>query len=196
MSDDDIWSGQTVLTTDRLVLRAFRREDLPQYEAMGQDPMVMQYLGGLWSAEKTHQAARDANRSLIENGYGFLAIERRADGAFVGIAGLSVEQWYPHDLQVGWRLPQAHWGHGYASEAGRAWLNLAFERTGRSRIISMADTPNHRSIAVMQRLGMTYDHEARLRDGDDEFDATICAITRAAWQSQHAPENLPPLTLF
>jgi RimJ/RimL family protein N-acetyltransferase len=178
---DDTWSGETVLTTERLVLRAFRREDLPPYEAMGQDPVVMQYLGGLWSAEKTRQAALDANRSLIENGYGFLAVERRADGAFVGIAGLSMEQWYPDDLQVGWRLPQTHWGQGYASEAGRAWLNLAFARTGRSRIISMADTPNHRSIAVMRRLGMTYDHEARLRDGDDEFDATIYAMARSAW---------------
>ena len=179
---DGIWSGETVLTTERLVLRAFRRDDLPAYEAMGQDPEVMRYLGGLWSAEKTHQAALDANRSLRENGYGFLALERRTDGVFVGIAGLSVEQWYPDDLQVGWRLPRAHWGQGYASEAGRAWLDLAFERTGRDRIISMADTPNQRSIAVMQRLGMTFDHEARLRDGEDEFDASIYAISREAWQ--------------
>ena len=37
-------------------------------------------------------------------------------------------------------------------------------------------------IEEMRRLGMTFDHEARLRDGDDEFDATIYAITRAAWQ--------------
>jgi hypothetical protein len=34
----------------------------------------------------------------------------------------------------------------------------------------------------MRRLGMVFDHEARLRDGEDEFDATIYAITRAAWQ--------------
>jgi RimJ/RimL family protein N-acetyltransferase len=179
---DDSWSGQTVITTERLTLRAFRREDLPLYQALGQDPLVMQYLGGLWSADKTTEAAQGANRSLIENGYGFLAVERRTDGAFLGIAGLSVEQWYPDDLQVGWRLFQAHWGHGYASEAGRAWLSLAFERTGRNRIISMADVPNTRSIAVMQRLGMTFDHEARLRDGDDEFDAAIYAITIERWR--------------
>lgn len=177
-----IWSGETVLTTERLILRAFRRGDLPPYQALSQDPLVMQYLGGLWSPEKTLEAAQAANQSLVENGYGFLAVERRADGVFLGIAGLSVEQWYPDDLQVGWRLFQAHWGRGYASEAGRAWLGLAFERTGRSRVISMADTPNHRSIAVMQRLGMQFDHEARLREGDDEFDATIYAIAREQWR--------------
>ena len=193
---DDIWSGQTVLTTERLVLRAFRREDLPLYEALGQDPVVMQYLGGLWGPEKTREAAEGANRSLIENGYGFLAVERRSDGEFLGLAGLSVEHWYPDDLQVGWRLFQAHWGQGYASEAGGAWLNMAFERTGRTRIISMADVPNTRSIAVMRRLGMALDHEARLRDGDDEFDAAIYAITAERWRARQPPADSAPLTLF
>ena len=177
----DIWTGQTVLTTDRLVLRAFRRDDLPLYQALGQDPEVMRYLGGLWSPEKTLEAAEGANRALRETGYGFLAVERQSDGAFLGIAGLSVEHWYPDDLQVGWRLFRNHWGQGYASEAGRAWLDLAFTRTGRDRIIAMADVPNHRSIAVMRRLGMTLDHEATLTDGPDVFDAAIYAITRAEW---------------
>ena len=179
----EVWTGQTVLTTDRLILRAFRADDLPLYQALGQNPAVMQYLGGLWTPERTLAAAEGANRSLIEHGYGFLAVERRSDGAFLGIAGLSVEQWYPDDLQVGWRLSQAYWGQGYASEAGRAWLNLAFERTGRTRIISMADVPNRRSIAVMKRLGMGFDHEARLRDGDEEFDAAIYAITAQQWRA-------------
>jgi RimJ/RimL family protein N-acetyltransferase len=182
----DIWSGQTVLTTDRLILRAFRREDLPLYEALGRDPVVMRYLGGLWSAEKTEDAAMGANRSLLAQGYGFLAVERRSDQAFLGIVGLSVEPWYPDDLQVGWRLFQDYWGQGYASEAGGAWLDLAFARTGREHIISMADTPNRRSLAVMRRLGMVYDHEARLRDGDEEFDATIYAISRSAWSLRQA----------
>ena len=191
----DIWTGQTVLTTERLVLRAFRRDDLPLYEALGRDPVVMRYLGELWSAEKTLYAAREANESLQERGYGFLAVERRGDGAFLGVAGLSVEHWYPDDLQVGWRLFQHYWGQGYASEAGRAWLDLAFRRTPRQRIIAMADTPNDRSLAVMRRLGMVHDHEARLRDGDEEFDATIFAMTRTAWAQRRA-EPIHPFTRF
>ena len=180
---DEIWSGETVLTTERLILRAFRLEDLPLYEALGQDPVVMQYLGGLWSAEKTYQAAQGANRSMIENGYGFLAVERRADGRFLGISGLSVEQWYPDDLQVGWRLFPQFWGQGYATEAASAWLDHGFGPLGQKRIISMADTPNHRSIAVMKRLGMAFDHEATLTEGDDVFDATIYAITAERWRA-------------
>lgn len=178
----DPWTGETVLTTERLVLRAFRRDDLPLYEAMGQDPVVMQYLGGLWAPERTLEAAQGANLSLIERRYGFLAVERRADGVFLGIAGLSVEHWYPDDLQVGWRFFPQFWGQGYATEAATAWLDHGFGPLSRNRIISMADTPNHRSIAVMKRLGMAFDHEARLRDGDDEFDATIYIITAQSWR--------------
>jgi len=191
----DIWTGQTIVTTERLVLRAFRRDDLPHYEALGRDPVVMRYLGGLWSQEKTRQAARTANKSLLERGYGFLAVERRSDGAFLGVAGLSVEQWYPGDLQVGWRLFQQYWGQGYASEAGLAWLDLAFMHTRHDRIIAMADTPNDRSLAVMRRLGMVPDHMARLRDGDEEFDATIFVMTRTAW-TRRRTERIDPFTRF
>ena len=111
-----------------------------------------------------------------------LAVERRDDGRFLGISGLSVEHWYPDDLQVGWRFFPQFWGQGYASEAATAWLDHGFGPLGRGRIISMADVPNLRSIAVMRRLGMSFDHEARLRDGDEEFDAAIYVLTVEQWQ--------------
>jgi RimJ/RimL family protein N-acetyltransferase len=178
---DDIWTGETIVTTERLILRLFRRADVPLYQAICADPDVMQFLGGVWSADRTEATMGRANAGA-RSGEGMVAVERRSDGAFLGAAGLGVEeQWYPHDLQVGWRLIPAYWGHGYATEAGRAWLGYGFETLGHERLIAMADTPNRRSIAVMQRLGMTYDHEARLRDGDDEFDATIYAMARSAW---------------
>ena len=180
MSD---WSDQVIFTTPRLILRAFRAADLPLYQALGDDPLVMQYLGGLWSHERTEAAALGANQSLVEQGYGMLAVERRDDARFLGIGGLSVEHWYPEDLQVGWRFFPQFWGQGYASEAATAWLEHGFGPLGRDRIISMADVPNLRSIAVMRRLGMSFDHEARLRDGDDEFDAAIYAMTVQQWRA-------------
>ena len=73
-------------------------------------------------------------------------------------------------------------GPGLRQRGGRrAWLGYGFETLGRDRVIAMADTPNHRCIAVMRRLGMAFDHEARLRDGDDEFEATIYQ-TAGGWR--------------
>lgn len=178
---EDIWNGAPILATERLILRSFRRADVPLYQAMCADPVVMEFLGGTWTADYTEGVMASSNRNPATGG-GMVGVERKADGLFLGAAGLGLgEQWYPGDMQLGWRLAPPHWGQGYACEAARAWMAHGFETLGRERLIAMADTPNLRSIAVMRRLGMQYDHEARLRDGDDEFNATIYAITRAQY---------------
>ena len=40
------WDGTVVLRTPRLLLRTFRRDDLPLYAALNADPEVARYLGG------------------------------------------------------------------------------------------------------------------------------------------------------
>jgi len=180
----DGWGGDAVLVTERLTLRPFALEDLPIYRAMCADPVVMEFLGGPWSAERTQESMLGANRRLADDGYGIVAIERRSDGTFLGAAGLGVEQWYPDDVQLGWRLAPEHWGHGYASEAARAWMERGFTTIDLERILAMADVPNDRSVAVMRGLGMQWDHEAALMDGDEPFDAVIYVITVSDWRNQ------------
>ena len=175
--------GEVVLETPRLVLRTFAAADLPPLVAMNLDPVVMAFLGGPRLAEASLRMAEEVNRRFPETGHGMMTVERREDGAFLGIAGLNQLAWYPEEIEVGWRLLPAHWGHGYATEAGRAWLGWAFRRHGVGRVISVADLPNLRSQAVMRRLGMRLDHVAVLREGEDEFEAAVHAITREAWEA-------------
>ncbi len=167
-----------MLRTERLILRPFQAEDLPVYAAMNADPEVMRYLGGPLKRHDSDAHALGANMSLTANGFGKVAVERAADEAFLGMCGLSVEPWYPDDLEIGWRLGQRYWHQGYATEAARAWLAYAFSALGRERVISVCDVPNVASITVMKRLGMTWDHEAQLSDGGDEFAAVVYSINR------------------
>ena len=51
------WTGAVVLTTPRLVLHAFRRDDLPHYAALNADLEVMRYLGGVLTRESSDQMA-------------------------------------------------------------------------------------------------------------------------------------------
>ena len=51
------------------------------------------------------------------------------------------------------------------------------------RLISISDVPNTRSHALMQRLGMSYDHTATLSDDRETFDAHIYVLTRQDWLS-------------
>ena len=59
-------------------------------------------------------------------------------------------------VEVGWRLARHAWHHGYATEAARAALGVAFDGVGLSEIWSMTAVLNEPSQAVMRRLGLTW----------------------------------------
>jgi RimJ/RimL family protein N-acetyltransferase len=169
------------LATERLLLRPFRPDDLPLYAALNADPPVAEQLGGPLSREESDSIALWANERWEADRLGLIAVERRQDGAFLGMCGLHRQSSRPQDVEVAWRLAHEHWGHGYATEAGRAWLAYGFETLGLDRIISMTDETNARSLAVMRRLGLTYLENDVIVDNGVAFDSVIYAITRSQW---------------
>ena len=103
---------------------------------------------------------------MARGGYGFAAAERRSDGAFVGMVGiqpLELDLPFCPCVEIGWRLQRAHWGQGYATEAAGAWLDYGFDVLGLAEIVAFTDRDNHRSLAVMRRLGMSPRPVAGLR---------------------------------
>lgn len=164
--------------TARLTLRDYRPADLPLYIDLSTDPEIMRYLGGPRSAAHCEAELQAISRQYADIGLGMLAVERRNDGQFLGICGLSHEQWYPDDLQIGWRFFPQFWGQGFATEAALVWRDFAFG-VGAPRLISISDVPNTRSHKVMQRLGMSLDHMATLADDRETFDAArLCPDAR------------------
>jgi RimJ/RimL family protein N-acetyltransferase len=177
------WDGTIVLRTPRLLLRTFRRDDLSHYAALNADPEVVRYLGGVpLTRRHSDEIAEWAQQCYSDEGIGLLAVERREDGVFLGMCGLHHQQSYPDDVEVGWRLAREHWGKGYATEAATGWLNHAFESLGLPRVISITDPPNERSLAVMRRLGMEFDHEAEIEDEGVVFQAVVYSITADLWR--------------
>jgi RimJ/RimL family protein N-acetyltransferase len=175
------WDGTVVLTTERLHLRTFREDDLSAYASLNADPEVARYLGGPITPEHSDEIAEWAQLTYEESGIGLLAVERRADGAFLGMCGLHHQQSYPDDVEVAWRLAREHWGNGYATEAATAWLDHAFGPLGLPRVISITDPPNERSLAVMRRLGMQFDHAADIVDDGTTFAAVIYSVDAGQW---------------
>jgi RimJ/RimL family protein N-acetyltransferase len=84
-------------------------------------------------------------------GFGLWAVERAEDGALLGMAGRNP---VPPDiitgegLEIGWRLARHAWGHGCATEAGRAAVAQS--------VWSFTSVGNERSQAVMRRLGLSF----------------------------------------
>jgi RimJ/RimL family protein N-acetyltransferase len=147
------------MLTPRLLLRQWRDEDLDAWAALNADPAVREFFDGVLTRDQARDSLGRFRDEITERGWGWWAIEVRATGDFAGMAGLDpVGEGLPfHGVEIGWRLAQSAWGHGYATEAARAVLQYGFETLGLPEILAIAAAGNVRSHAVMKRLNMTHD---------------------------------------
>jgi RimJ/RimL family protein N-acetyltransferase len=105
-------------------------------------------------------------KHFSKHGYGLWAIEVPGVAPFIGFAGLAGAEFsapFTPCVEVGWRLAFEHWGHGYATEAARLALGYGFGTLALPEVVSFTSVTNHRSRAVMERLGMR-------RDPTEDFD--------------------------
>jgi RimJ/RimL family protein N-acetyltransferase len=148
------------LTGPRVRLRDWRDEDLPAFAALNADPAVMQLLPRVLAASESDAMANRMCERLRRQGWGSYALEVPGLG-FAGFIALSEPAFTiplpgcePPLTEIGWRLAQAAWGHGYATEGARLLLDFARDELRLPRVVSFTTVTNTRSIAVMQRLGL------------------------------------------
>jgi RimJ/RimL family protein N-acetyltransferase len=150
-----------MIETERLILRRWRDADREPYAAMSADPQVMDWLGRAPMTRAESDAQIDRFEAQFETlGHGFFALERKADGAFLGFIALAPVPPgppRPEGCEIGWRLARPAWGHGYATEGARALLAHGFTHLKLPEIISFTARTNLRSQAVMQRIGLAHD---------------------------------------
>lgn len=159
-------TAPTILTTDRLILRQWREDDLEPFAAMNADPEVMRFFPRRLDREASDAMAHRLSLMIDEQGWGLWAVEVAGVAPFIGFIGLAPVPFSAHftpAVEVGWRLDKAYWGRGYAPEGARAALDHAFTRIGLDEVVSMTIPANRASQRVMQKLGMT-------RDPADDFD--------------------------
>jgi RimJ/RimL family protein N-acetyltransferase len=149
-------SAERRLETERLILRRWRDEDLDPFAAMNADPEVMRYIGDghVHDRAEATDMLTSLRRSWDEHGFGRWAVERRSDGTFAGFCGPGFISWFPSEPEIGWRLPRALWGAGYATEAAIASRDDFFQTTDYDHLISLSNPRNVVSERVMEKLGM------------------------------------------
>ena len=148
------------LMTARLKLRSWLDTDRTPFAALNADPHVMRYFPGPLDRAASDALVDRIEAGFDELGYGLWALELRSTGEFIGLTGLALQTFPAHftpAVEVGWRLSERAWGHGYATEAASAALDFAFGVVGLDEVVSMTASTNEPSIAVMRRLGMTSD---------------------------------------
>lgn len=159
------------IDTERLRLRRSVPEDAEEISAYRSDPKVNRYQG--WErtdpdgvrAEIREMAARTPG----EPGWVQYSVLEREGGRLVGDVGLAPAEGEPGVIRVGYTISPAFQGHGYATEAVGALVDLAFERLGAEVVRAHADADNTRSHRVAEKVGMRLVERFRRTDAGETW---------------------------
>jgi RimJ/RimL family protein N-acetyltransferase len=167
-------------TTARLIARDWTVADAEAAFAIYGRDEVTRWLGPqprqpVSSLAEMRQALdRRIARSRELPDYGLWPVELRATGEVAGAALLAPLPDDATTVEIGWHLNPDFWGAGYATEAGRGAVALAFglDKVGPDQVgpalasrpvrppldsvLALVDPDNTRSLNVCRRLGMRH----------------------------------------
>jgi ribosomal-protein-alanine N-acetyltransferase len=151
------------LTGDLTSLRDFRPSDLDDYLAIAGDDRVTAWMAfDSYDRAKAEQVlAGIVERSAQPDRPDYMqAVTRLTDDRVIGFARIAPSGTW--GAKLGYAIHADHWGHGYATDAARVLVRFAFGTLGKHRVTAAIGPENEASIAVVKRLGFSY--EGHLRD--------------------------------
>lgn len=149
-------SNVVVRTTDRLRLEPIGPQHADDLLALYRDPAVAEWYGE-WTREQIEREVARMARGWLGSGVHKWMAYDRLTGERIGRGGLSRAHVDGRGcLEIGWALHRRFWGHGYATEIGKAGLAFAFDELAAEAVVSFTEVHNRRSRAVMERLGFSY----------------------------------------
>lgn len=145
-----------VIRTERLVLRDFQQADLEAYGEL-RSHMTFQHFYPEEDAapEKAEQLLGMFLKWAVEKPRrGFQLAITLPSGEIIGSCGVRVVSASEHQGSFGCELGQAHWGKGYAYEAGRVMIAYGFRELDLHRIYAETIVGNEAAVRLAQKLGM------------------------------------------
>ena len=150
-----------ILSTNRLLLRQFKPDDLENIFRGLSDPEIIKYYGVSYSSLEDTKNQLNFFYDLEKNGTGiWWAICSPDNKIFYGACGLNDLDKDHKKAEIGYWLLREHWGKGYITEAVPLVTKYGFEQLGLHRIEAIVETENTNSKKLMERLG--FDHEGTL----------------------------------
>ena len=164
--------SDTVIKTDRLILRPWKRSDLDDFFEYASVPGVGEAAG--WTHHKTKEESKMILDMFIREKKTF-AIE--FEGKVIGSVGIELynEEQMPElsdkaGREIGFVLSKDYWGRGLMPEAVRGVIKWLFDEVGLDFIVCGHSPENLRSKRVQEKCGFspfkngmftTYDGEQR-----------------------------------
>lgn len=145
------------------------------------DLEMMRYITGeAWSDEARDSFFVRQQASLDKAGVCFGAVELKASGEIIGIAGAQplelVDDWH-----LGWWIDTNWQGKGLGAELARASVDYALNTAGRQRAVAVIAPGNIASRRVAEKAGMAYAKTVRANTLESRWkdeDVVLYAVAR------------------
>ncbi|WP_046759110.1 GNAT family N-acetyltransferase [Kordia jejudonensis] len=159
---------KTILETNRLRLREFVSEDSEFIMQLVNTPLWIQFIGDrniktLGVAEEYIQ--ENLRVGYSKNGFGLWCMELKTSSTPIGMCGL-VKRKSLENVDIGFALLPDYERQGYTFEAAKATMKYAKDRLKIKKIVAITDPKNVASIGLLNKIGLRFEKELQLSEGD------------------------------
>ena len=147
-----------MLETERLRLRQFADSDAEFVLELLNEPSWLRFIGdrGVRTLDDARSYITNGPKAMYaRHGFSLLVVERKTDGAALGMCGL-IQRDTLDAPDIGYAFLPRAWGQGYAREAAAAVLAHGHSALALPRILAITDPENTASIRLLEDLGMRF----------------------------------------
>ena len=169
-----------ITETERLKIRRFYRDDLDSLFNMMKNPEAMCDFENVFIKKK--EARKWLNSQLTryhKDGYGYFAVTLKDSDNIIGQAGIiKAETDDEKTAELVYIFDNAAFEQGYAYEAAKACVDLAFNHYNIERLYCKIRPENQRSVCVAVRIGMSAENCFIKPQNGNNIECTIYSMNR------------------
>lgn len=150
------------IETDRLLLRELLFSDVDGLFELESNPNVHLFVGNkpVTHIDECRAYIEFIHQQYKDFGTGRWAVILKETNEFIGWSGIKfiTNEINNHKdfYEIGYRFIEKHWGKGYATEAGKAFIDYAFNEMKVDALYAYADAGNENSRKILEKLGLRY----------------------------------------
>jgi RimJ/RimL family protein N-acetyltransferase len=154
------------METKRLTLRKLTTKDAVNLYKLTLNTDVIRFTGDV-AFESIDEAKKyiELYDQYEKYGFGRWAVIEKETKSFLGWCGLRFSE-ETQECDLGFRLLKQHWNKGYATEAAKLCLDLAFTKYKMKEVIGRSHYMNKASHKVLKKIGMEYKGTIRVESVD------------------------------
>lgn len=151
------------IETERLLIRAYKEEDLLECFQLMQNKELFKYLNMDVMSLDEYKGLFNWLIDCYEVGfdgdfkYSFNIILKET-GSHIGWCGIGGSEFDHAQKEIYYLIGRAYWGRGYAKEASTALLEYGFNTMGVDKIFALVNPGNIASKCVIENMGLRFQY--------------------------------------